>query len=127
LIAGGIGITPLMSMLRHMHDTAQEAEVVLLYANRHEEDIVFADELTVLAAQAPPHLRVVHVLSAPSAEWGGRRGHIDRAFLAAQALEDLPARACYVCGPPRMMAAVNRSLQALGVPASRIYLEHFAL
>ncbi len=125
-IAAGIGITPLISMLRHMAGAEVEAEVLLLYANRREEDIVFAEELTALAARPRPRLRVVHVLSKPSPAWSGVQGHIDGPLVAAQC-PDLTTRACYVCGPPPMMTAVTQALLARGVPASRIYLERFAL
>ncbi len=76
--AGGIGITPFMSMLRHMRDTESDLRVVLLYANRSEADIVFRNELTEMEEAEKPRLRVVHILSNPGSNWTGERGHVDR-------------------------------------------------
>jgi ferredoxin-NADP reductase len=109
-----------------MADAEVQAEVLLLYASRREEDIVFAEGLAALEARPHPRLRVVHVLSKPSPGWSGVRGHLDGPLIAAQC-PDLVARACYVCGPPPMMEAVSQALLALGVPAPSIYLERFAL
>jgi predicted ferric reductase len=125
-IAGGIGITPLMSMLRHMAEAEVEADTLLLYGNRREADIVFAEELAVLVTRPRPRLRVVHVLSSPGPAWSGVRGRIDGAAMAAHC-PDLVARVCCVCGPPAMMTAVSKALLAQGVPAAHIHSERFAL
>jgi len=131
-IAGGIGITPLMSMLRHMRDTSADLDVLLLYANRTERDIVFREELNQIA-RGPrlrprrPRLRIVHILSAPDADWRGERGYATRDVVARACGENLQGRAFYVCGPPPMMDQVIGALRGLGVPPSRIHSERFAL
>ena len=76
-IAGGIGITPLMSMLRHMRDTGSQRPVTLLYSNKTESDIVFRDELAEMQAAQQPPLCVVHVISRPGDSSPEERGHLD--------------------------------------------------
>jgi ferredoxin-NADP reductase len=125
-IAAGIGITPLMSMIRHMRSTGAEREVLLLYGNRAEEDIIFREELAEIEAADASRLRVVHILSRPSAAWVGETGRVDRGRVE-RLCGDVAGKGFYVCGPAQMMRAVIRALRELGVPASRIHYEYFAL
>jgi ferredoxin-NADP reductase len=126
-VAGGIGITPLMSMLRHMRETEADLRVLLLYGNRTEEDIVFRDELAAIAREPSPRLEVVHVLSQPSSAWAGERGHIDRDFILRHCGEDVTRKSFYLCGPPAMMDMVGQALRGLGVPPARLHTERFSL
>jgi predicted ferric reductase len=126
-IAGGIGITPFMSMLRHMRDTASDMEVLLLYANRTEEDIVFRNELDSFSSQSHPRLHLVHVLSKAGDTWSGERGHINRALIEKQFIGDLRDKTFYLCGPPSMMTVTMSILLDLGIPSHRIRSERFAL
>lgn len=126
-IAGGIGITPLMSMLRHMKDTAADADVLLLYGNRTEEDIAFRDELERISGQARPRLRVVHILSQAGEGWQGEAGYVDRSALLRHCGADLQSKRFYACGPPLMMRLVTQALRELGVSPRRIHSERFVL
>jgi ferredoxin-NADP reductase len=126
-IAGGIGITPLMSMLRHMRSTGADKRVLLIYGNRTQKDIAFHDELAAMQAGEHPELTVVHVLSEPDETWQGETGLLDRERLGRLCGPDLAGKSFYVCGPPPMSASVLRALRDLGVPASRMHHEHFAL
>lgn len=124
LIAGGAGITPMMSMIRCLREAGDERQVVLIDANRTEGDIVFREELAAL----PPNFEVAHVLSEPSASWQGACGFVDAEAIRAAVAEDFLAQAhCYVCGPPAMMRGVVRALRSLGVASSRIHYELFGL
>lgn len=125
-IAGGIGITPFISMLRYMRDTGDDRDVVLFYANRSEEDIVFRRELDSMAAGGLPRLRVVHVLDTPGQDWRGEQGRIGRTLIERH-VKDLDSRLFYLCGPPPMMNALAGMLIEAGVPARRIRTERFAL
>jgi predicted ferric reductase len=131
-IAGGIGITPLMSMLRHMRDAQADLRVLLLYTNKTADDIVFRDELSALEAGERPRLRVVHVLSgepgasATGGAWGGETGHVDREKIA-RCCGGVAGKAFYVCGPASMMDAAIAALQELGVAAGAIHTERFSL
>ena len=126
-IAGGIGITPFMSMLRQLRDTKADKDVLLLYASISEQDIVFREELDSIAAGKYPRLNVVHILSKPTAEWRGERGHIDRGVIQKYCQRDLRTRSFYICGPPAMMTALIATVIELGVPSSHVRSERFAL
>ncbi len=126
-IAGGIGITPLMSMLRHLRDTGSNKSVLLLFANRTAGDIVFQDELDEISAGGRPRLRVVHVLSDPSTDWTGERGRIDRQLILRHLNEPRDGMGFYVCGPAAMNKALTRTLLDMKVSSSAIHSEVFAL
>jgi predicted ferric reductase len=125
-VGGGIGITPLMSMIRHLRATGDDREVLLLYGNRREADIAFREELAAIAAQGPPRLRVVHVLSRPGPDWTGEVGRLERALLQRR-LGDTTGKGYYVCGPPGMLQDTVRALRSLGVPSARLHHERFVL
>ena len=125
-VAGGIGITPLMGMLRHMRDTAADHTVLLIYANRSEEDIVFRHEIDRIAAGQHPRLSVVHLLSKPGGGWSGETGHLDREKLERYCRGSVRGRTFYLCGPPRMIAAAIGMLKDLGVSDERIETEVFS-
>ncbi|MEN6641545.1 MAG: ferredoxin reductase family protein [Armatimonadia bacterium] len=125
-IAGGIGITPLMSMLRYMRDTQSDQEVVLLCGNKTTGDIVFREELEQMQAAQTPRLKLVHVLSAAGADWQGETGYVDRAKIE-QHCGSVAGKAFYVCGPAKMMDMVEAALRDLGVPADSIRQERFYL
>jgi len=126
-IAGGIGITPYVSMLRHMRDTQSDLWVLLLYGNRTQKDIVFREEMEAMARLSTPRLEVVHVLSNANPAWVGERGYIDRECILRHCGEEISQKAFYVCGPPPMMDMVSRALRSLGAPAARLHTERFSL
>lgn len=123
-IAGGIGITPFMSMLRYMEDTDSGAEVLLLWANRTESDILFREELAAME-KTRPALKVVHILSRQDS-WEGEKGHVCKEMVRKY-VSDPGKPVFFICGPPAMMEAVKSSLRELGVPAKKIFMERFAL
>jgi predicted ferric reductase len=121
MVAGGIGITPLMSMLRYMDETDRGVDTQLLYGNQTRNDIAFKEELDVMEAEND-WLTVTHVLSEEDVD-GYEHGFIDEALLAET---DTDAQ-YYVCGPPPMMDAVADALHELGVDASQVHMERFSL
>lgn len=126
-IAGGIGITPLMSMLRHIKDTRADRKVTLLYSNTTENDIVFRSELAEMERVGVAGLKVIHVLSRPSQEWQGERGRLDGHKLSALLSSEAATRAFYLCAPAELMEPAIKTLRAIGVPARRIHFERFNL
>jgi len=125
-IAGGVGITPLMSMLRYMRDRREPRSVLLVYASRSPADVIFRDELKVIAAGDFPALKVIHVLSDPPASWIGETGRLDADRLA-RLCGGVEGRAFYLCCPPLMTASLIRGLQQMGVKPRHIYADHFSL
>ncbi len=121
MVAGGIGITPLMSMLRHMAAAESGIDTHLFYGARTVDDIVFKDELDNMMEQND-WLTVTYVLSEENVD-GYEHGFIDTGLLADT---DTDAQ-YYVCGPPPMMDAVEDVIHELGVNASHIHTERFSL
>jgi predicted ferric reductase len=120
MVAGGIGITPLMSMLRYMDET-DGIPTHLFYGNRTRDDIAFADELAELDDRND-WLTVTHVLSDEDVD-----GY-DYGFIDADTLTGIDTDAsCYVCGPPPMMDAVEATLTGMGVDPAQIKTERFSL
>jgi predicted ferric reductase len=125
-LAGGIGITPLMAMLRYMRDIEDDRSVVLLYANRRERDIVFRKELDRMAVENRPNLAVVHVLSGAKEGWAGEKGHVDRARIEKYCGIDLNKKTFYICGPPKMAEGLMKTLFEMGVSKKQIRREIFS-
>lgn len=123
-IAGGIGITPFLSMLRYMKDRNLRKEVILLWANKREKDIAFRAELDRMVAEMP-HMKVHYILSREKV-WSGEKGRIDTEILKRN-VGDFTKREYFVCGPPLMMRDIEKMLFDLSVPKRRIHSERFAL
>jgi 3-ketosteroid 9alpha-monooxygenase subunit B len=116
LVAAGSGITPVMSILRAAL-AAGSGRLVLLYANRDERSVIFADELRELAAAYPARLVVLHWLESLQ----GLPGRAALAALAAPHAE----REVFLCGPAPFMDAMTHALRDLGVPRKRLHIERF--
>lgn len=123
-IAGGIGITPFLSMLRHIRDAGLERNVTLIWGNKTQEDIAFREEIEAMEGQIHS-LKVVHVMS-EEPTWQGEKGFIDEELLK-RCIPDFAGAEFFVCGPPLMMQSVEASLRHLGVPKDSIHTERFAL
>lgn len=125
-LSGGIGITPVKSMLEYACDKQLPTKLVLLYSNRKPEDIPFRSELFELAA-ANPNFQLVHTLTQAEASqqpWDGRRGKINEA-LVKETLPGFSEWLYYSCGPPAMVGAMTQLLQGMGVAQERIKTENF--
>lgn len=124
LIAGGVGIAPILGMLRELHVTRDPRPIVLLYGNRYEEQIVCAAELR--AMQEDIDLQVDLVLAKPPPDWAGHTGVIHEG-LVRPVLERPEGKSWLyiICGPQAMIEAVEKTLTALGVPARNIISEQF--
>ena len=109
LLAGGVGITPLMSMLRHAVQADPTRPVTLLYSVRTQHDVAFRDELAWLARRHRQAKVVVTTSDEPpSAEF--LSGMINRELLTSQ-VEDLQDNIFLLCGPPPMIKAMKGILR----------------
>lgn len=128
-VSGGSGVTPLMSMLRTLHDAPAGADVAFVHFARTPADVPFAAELAAIAAAEPSVRLTVVVDDAPAgtqAAWHGLRGRVS-AELLGTAVSDAADREAFVCGPRPFMTATRESLARLGLPEARYHEESFVL
>ena len=116
LLAAGSGITPMMAICKSALAEGS-GNVVLIYANRDENSVIFGGTLRELAAKYPDRLTVVHWLETV-------QGLPSAAALAGLAAPFI-GRDAYICGPGPFMAAAEEALKDLGAPADRIHIEVF--
>jgi ferredoxin-NADP reductase len=125
LVAGGIGVTPLLSMLRHAVASDPSRPITLLYSARTERDIAFLNELRVIA-ERHPQVRIGITLTRPSVATPWRTGRVDLAMVQQYVPHPEHSIFC-ICGPSRMIADTTTLLAALGIPAAQIRSERFEL
>lgn len=124
LIGGGVGITPLMSVIRYLTDRSWPGDIYLLYSVNRPEEFIFREELEYLQRRHA-NLRMVVTVSHPEGtDWKGPTGRITKELIS-QFVPDLVSRYVHLCGPVPMMEAVRRMLAELGVPPDRIKAEAF--
>lgn len=124
-IAGGIGITPFMSMLRNMSDKKMEFSTKLIYANRTAADMAFYEELTTLSKNIP-QFSFVNVFSEETASTA-YKGYITEDIISKEAGNVLHNAKFFICGPSPMMRSVEEVLQNMGVQKTQIFMEKFSL
>jgi predicted ferric reductase len=123
LIAGGVGIAGLISMLRTMADRNDIRPVILFYANSDWDGVAFREELEQLKGR--PNLTLVHVLERPHESWAGETGYVTADVLARHLPNGYQRFQYFICGPDPMMDAVESALLELDVPAERVHTERF--
>jgi ferredoxin-NADP reductase/DMSO/TMAO reductase YedYZ heme-binding membrane subunit len=123
LIGGGVGVTPVMSMLRDLTDRAWPGQIYVAFAIRAPRDLIYRDELAYLAGRFP-NVHLLLVASDADEAWPHARGRLSGELLTAHvpALATLPV---YLCGPDPMMQAMRKLLVGLGVPDARVHTEEF--
>jgi len=121
LVAGGIGITPIMSVLEAAAAARHTGSITLLASFRTEADILFRQEIERLQ-RTIPELTVAIFLTAPQHVWAGCHGRIDRQALAPFINDRTHA---YLCGPSSMMQELIGALDALGLSREAIHTEAF--
>jgi len=123
-IAGGIGITPMMSHLRTLADRGDRRPLLLIYGGLDLDSLTFREEIDGLASRLG--LKIIYVLAKPPAGWKGETGFVSEDLLRRH----IPRNGQYeyfICGPQPMMDAVERSLHRLGVPVGDFHSERFNL
>ena len=127
-LSGGIGITPIRSIIKFVADKKVPAALILLYGNNTESDIIFKDDFDNIQG-ANDNFRVRYTLTgldADNGKWSGRRGYID-AGMVKEEIPDYKERIFYICGPPVMVTTlVDMVKNGLGVAEDNIKTENFA-
>ena len=124
LIAGGVGITPMMSAVRYLTDIGWRNDIYFLFACRTTDDFIFRRELEQLQL-IHPNLHVhASMTREPGAVWMGLKGYFTSEIIN-HLVPGIADRRVHVCGPPPMMEAMLSNLEALGVPKDSIFTEAF--
>ena len=123
LLAGGIGITPLISMLRHAVSTEPTRPVTLVYSAHTQDDFAFRDELSAMVHRHP-QVRVQLAVTSGASHPSIYPGRIDESLLRAT-VPDLAHSIAFICGPSGMIDATKALLGGLGVPPAQIRHEVF--
>ena len=124
LIAGGSGVVPFRSILRHHAASGSQAAVRVLYSARSVADIIYREELTRFAAAAGVDVHFTLTREWPN-EWTGYRRRVDLDLLREIAWSPEQNATTYVCGPTGFVEAAANALVTLGYDASRIKTERF--
>lgn len=125
-LAGGIGITPFLSMARHASRARLPHRIQLFYSNRRPEDAAFLSELQDMQ-QLNPNYRLIAAMAEPekSAQpWSGETGFIRRDMLERH-LADTASPVYYFAGPPAMAMAMQEMLQGMGIGEDAMRYEEF--
>ena len=127
-IAGGIGITPFMSMLRDAAHRRLPQVVTLLYSNRRPEDAAFLQELQQFHRDHRGSFTLLATMTAPQGagqEWRGRTGRVDAETIRSVIVE--PSRPVfYVVGPPAMVSGMRDLLNGMRIDDDDIRSEEFS-
>jgi 3-phenylpropionate/trans-cinnamate dioxygenase ferredoxin reductase subunit len=122
-IAAGVGITPLLSMLRTMADRTDPRRFWLIVSARTQRDLMLLPEVEQVRSRLK--LKVIQVVSAPEPGWTGERGRIGHTLLSRVLPRQSHRLHYFLCGPAPMVTSVSRDLAALGIPLRRIHTERF--
>lgn len=118
-IAGGVGITPIMSMMRYIVDKNISYLTSLIYSSKSIKDILFYEDLKKMETEHG-NVKCIYVLTQPDeSKWSGHTGRINEEMIVGN-IENILNNIYYICGPYEMMLMVSYILQKLGVRNSKI-------
>lgn len=124
LIAGGIGITPIRSIIRYTTDKGIKTNRVLLYVNRTEKDIAFRQELDRID-ESDGTFRIHHILEEPAVDWKGASGRLS-GDLIKQMVPDILSRKIFFCGSSSFVSCIEAEIKALGITDDQILKEEIS-
>ena len=123
LIAGGIGITPIASIIRFIDESDLQVPTTLVYSASAPSELLFRAEFEAIAARNPNFRTNFTVTRSHSEQWNGNTGRIDTAALQEAGID--ASHLCYICGPPEMIRAMLAALKEIGVPEERLRYEQW--
>lgn len=124
LISGGVGITPMMSVVRYLTDRSWLGDMFFIFGCRGEQDVIYREELEYLQKRHPNLHLTIAAMEVGSAAWPYATGTITKELLA-QTVPHIATRRVHLCGPKPMMEAMKSVLAELGVPVEQIKSETF--
>ena len=123
-LVGGIGITPVLSILAHAAEQALPHQIYVFYSNRDVRKVAFLDELQRLEKTNPAFTFIPTVTTPNGSVWPFEHGRIDAQMLTRY-IAEVHKPVYYVCGPPEMVTAMQKLLYSLGVNEDNIRSEEF--
>ncbi len=124
LMGGGVGITPLMSVIRYLTDIGWHKDIFLLYCCRTTDDFIFRRELEQLQLLHPNLHIYASMTREPGAVWMGLKGRFT-ASIISHLVPGIETSRVHICGPPAMMEAMQGMLKDLKVPDDQVLVEAF--
>jgi predicted ferric reductase len=124
-VGAGVGVTPFLSMLATLADQGDQRPIWLFLGNRYEDQVVGVRQLARLHGRL--NLRVVHVISRPTEQWTGERGHVDAGVLDRHLPLERRSLQYFICASEPMVHSVEESLRALRIPGDNIHSEQFGM
>lgn len=127
MLAGGVGITPMRSMIKYALDTNADKSITLFYSNKTPEEIVYRQELENWQKMSK-NINITTTITTPQEsqqKWEGLVGRINEDMIKEHVL-DIKNAQYYVSGPPAMVEGMQKILQNLGLPLEQIRIEKFA-
>jgi ferredoxin-NADP reductase len=126
MLSGGIGITPLRSMIRYSTDKQFATDIILLYSNRREDDISFEEDFDEMQRHNPSLKVIITITGSGSIRnWKGLTGRINRKMIE-EAVPDYAERIFFTSGPRPMVDAMRAILTEMAIPETRIKQEYFS-
>lgn len=125
MISAGSGITPVMSILRHLMADRTTVPITFVHFARSPRDIIFRQELEQIAREAA-HVRFLFCVEEADASWEGARGRFSESLLRA-ACPSFRDVATYLCGPAGFMKQVMQTLEQSGTDLSKLRYERFGV
>ena len=118
-LAGGVGITPFVSMAKEIAHGTMDADLTILYGSVASNDIILKDTLDTLEGE---HVHVINAISGDEPEWAGERGFLSAELIRKYAPDDA---SYFICGPQVMYQFLRSEISKLGVPRRRVRFEVF--
>jgi glycine betaine catabolism B len=125
MIAGGIGITPFMSMIKYVVDLNLGTKITLFYSNRTPEEIPFKSKFDEIY-QTNRNIKLVYTITNPlesKKPWNGNKGFIDSNMIKYNT--SINNKLFYICGPPGMVEAMSALLKSMNIKEEDIKIENF--